>query len=74
MKHIKTILIAFSICSMLGCTTVIEPKIESTKSWEQHYKSVKDFKVGTENIVLDDNETIWVLSNKTLKRLLLNVK
>jgi hypothetical protein len=57
---------------MAGC--IMQPTIESTKPWEQHYKSVDAFKKGTENIILDENETIWVMSNKTLNRLLINVK
>lgn len=69
--------ILYSIClslTLTGCTTIVEPTIESTKSWEQHYKSVDEFKNGTKDIVLDDDETIWVMSNKTLKRLLINLK
>ena len=69
-------LLFFTLClsTLIGCTTIIEPTIESTKTWEQHYKSVEEFKKGTQNIALDDDETIWVMSNKTLKRLLINVK
>ena len=70
----KKIFLLITIGILLnGCIT-FEPIIESTKSWEQHYKSVEEFKAGTENIVLDEDETIWVMSNKTLNRLLLNLK
>lgn len=71
----KNILYIIGLMTILtGCTTINDPKIESTKPWEQHYKSVDEFKTGTKDIVLDDDETIWVMSNKTLKRLLINVK
>lgn len=66
--------ITFSICLISGCITTIEPKVESTKPWEQHYKSVEEFKRGTNDITLDKDESIWVISNKTLNRLLLNIK
>ena len=68
----KYYMLLTSIFLMTGC--IIQPTIESTKPWEQHYKSVDEFKKGTENIILDENETIWVMSNKTLNRLLINVK
>lgn len=70
----KKIFLLITIGILLNGCISFEPTIESTKSWEQHYKSVEEFKAGTENIVLDEDETIWVMSNKTLNRLLLNLK
>lgn len=67
--------ITYIACIVLsGCTTIIEPKIESVKPWEQHYMTVEAFEAGTKDIKLDANETIWVISNKTLNRLLMNIK
>ena len=74
MNTLKTIICIICGIALIGCTTIVEPTIESTKTWEQHYKSVEEFKVGTQNITLEKDETIWVMSNKTLKRLLINVK
>jgi hypothetical protein len=61
----------FTVCLFLlsGCVSVT---LNSTKSWEGHFKNVEEFKAATENITLDKNETIWVLSNRTLKRVLKN--
>lgn len=55
-----------------GCMTK-QPVVESTKSWENHYMDSKSFYEGTKDIKLDEGESIWVLSNKTLARLLNNV-
>ena len=66
-----TIAIAvFVVCA--GC--VSEPKIESTKLWEGHYFTVQEFNDKTKDISLDKNESIWVLSNNTLNRLLKNTR
>lgn len=60
---------------LTGCINfTIEPKVEATKHWENHYFNVEDFKKSTQNIELSEGESIWVLSNTTLSRLLKNVK
>lgn len=69
MKTIAVILVSIVLC---GCMTP-DPKVESTKPWEGHYYSVDEFKGKTSDIELDNNESIWVLSNHTLNRLLKNV-
>ena len=61
--------IAIALALMCGCVTT-QPTIESTKAWENHYYTVEEFEKGTSNIQLDKDESIWVLSNKTLNRLL----
>lgn len=65
--------VAFALLLLCGCIGQ-QISIEATKSWENHYFSVEEFKAGTESIQLEKGETIWVLSNKTLKRTLENVK
>lgn len=67
----KIVLAAASALILCGCMTK-EPQIESTKQWENHYFTVEQFKNGTKDILLDKDETIWVLSNTTLNRLLQN--
>lgn len=52
----------------VGC--ISQPKIEATQTWENHYFTVEEFKSGTENMKLEKGESVWVLSNKTLKRTL----
>lgn len=65
-------IILLAICALIcGCMTTT-PVVQSTKSWENHYMTVTAFEAGTTNIVLDKNESIWVLSNTTLSRLLKN--
>lgn len=63
--------IVYFVCLLLiGCTT--QPKIESTKQWEGHYMTVSDFQKNTIDIQLDKDESIWIMSNYTLNRLLKN--
>lgn len=71
MKTRIIMLTLMAISLICGCCST--PKVESTKQWEGHYMTVDDFKKSTNMIDLDKNESIWVLSNSTLKRLLKNV-
>ncbi len=71
MKEIAPFLI-FSLV-FFGCTSY-EPKVETTKSWENHYFTTNDFHKATGSIELERGESIWVLSNSTLSRLLKNIK
>lgn len=68
MKYIALISLIF----IAGCFS--QPKIEATQSWENHYFTIEEFRAGTENMKLEKGESIWVLSNKTLKKTLQNVK
>jgi hypothetical protein len=64
----------FTVCCILflvGCTNV---SIQTTKKWEGHCMTVEDFKSATSNIALEADESIWVLSNRTLKRVLKNTE
>lgn len=47
--------------------------IDPVKTWEGHYMTIEEFKTSTSDIVLEKDETIWVLSNTTLKRVLKNL-
>ena len=59
--------IILTLC--IGCTSI---SIQTTKNWEGHFMSTNDFHKATSNIQLEENETVWVLSNRTLKRVLKN--
>lgn len=54
-----------------GCAT--EPTIQSTQPWEGHYFTIEEFSNGTSGMTLSKDESIWVMSNTTLNRLLKNV-
>jgi hypothetical protein len=58
------------ICVLLfsGCITNIE--VPATKQWEGRYDSVEDINKVVKTIELQKNESVWILSNSTLKRLL----
>ena len=67
----------FAITMILasGCISVnYEPKIEVVKPYEGHYMTTNDFYKATSNIQLEEGESVWVLGNRTLKRVLKNVK
>ena len=55
-----------------GCMT--EPKLEATKPWEKHCYTVEELKQNIENMQLDKDESIWIMSNHTLNRLLKNTR
>ena len=63
--------VAVIMCLMLvGCIT--EPKVETTEPWEGHYYSFDELKSKIEGQQLEEKQSIWLLSNTTLKRLLKN--
>ena len=62
------IIVAIACMLLVGCIT--EPKIETTSPWEGHYYSFDELKSKTEGQQLEEKQSIWLLSNTTLKRLL----
>ena len=62
------IIVTASCLFLVGCIT--EPKIETTSPWEGHYYSFDELKSKVENQQLEEKQSIWLLSNTTLKRLL----
>lgn len=67
----KTFIAIALATAMHGCMT--EPRIEATKPWEEHYYKVEDIKKIIDTIELDEGESIWMMSNHTLNRLLKNI-
>lgn len=70
-KMQKIILICLLFLS--GCIQ-FTPEVQTTKSWENHYKNTDDFYENTKNITLEKGESIWVLSNSSLSRLLKQIR
>jgi hypothetical protein len=73
----KKLFLALLLCSSLlistGCITTekrVEIECKPTEVWENHYFTVEEFKTKTETIELKPGQSIWVLSNDTLKRVL----
>ena len=66
----KFSVILVMIILLTGCITTRNVEISTTRQWEGHYISVSEFTNSTSNITLDEGESIWVLSNKTLYKLL----
>lgn len=63
----KMLLIILSLTTIVGCQNL---NIKTTKSWEGHYLNVDDFYDKTNNISLEENESIWVISDDTLEYIL----
>ena len=66
----NTMLIAATVVLLSGCKTTEDIVVMPTKPWENHYYTVEEFQKGTRDIQLEKNESIWVMSNRTLSRVL----
>lgn len=61
---------AFIFIALLFFTGCQNIEIKTTRSWEGHYFTVDDFKTNTNNIILNEDESIWVISDDTLEHIL----
>ena len=68
----KAFIFIFLAFAINGCIT--KPTIESTKPWEGHYYNVDELKDKVGTIQLDKDESMWLMSNHTLNRLLKNAR
>lgn len=68
----KKTLFCILMMSLAGCITTKEPVVETAKPWENHYYSVEQFQNGTKDMKLEKGESVWVISNRTLSRVLKN--
>ena len=63
---------ALILTAVTGCITKVDVVVDPIKPWEGHYMTAEEFKEKTAEIQLDEGESIWVISNNTLKRVLRN--
>lgn len=68
MKVLAAVAAAFLIA---GCKTS-QPIVEPTEVWEGHYYSKDAAQESAGKIELKEGQSVWILSNSTLKRLLTN--
>lgn len=66
----KKLLVIFALF-FVGCIQ-INPVIQVTKPYEGHFYNSTDIKAAVEKISLQKDESVWILSNETLKRVLKN--
>ena len=64
---LKIFSIIMSLGLIIGCQSI---EIKTTNNWEGHYFTVQEFNERTKDIKLNKKESIWVLSNDTLYKLL----
>lgn len=55
---------------LCGCTTPIY--VQTTNSWEGHYYSKAEVQEAVQNMNLNKNESVWLISNNTIYQLLKN--
>lgn len=68
----KKILFFIIVASCLfGCKSI---ELPTTEPWEGRYSSVEEFKEKTRNIELRSGQSIWVVSNGTMYRILKKVE
>lgn len=67
----KIVIFAVLIALITGCRTTEIPVAEP---WEGRYSTVDEFRHKTEGIELKNGQSIWVLSNGTMYRLLKKVE
>lgn len=60
----------FSVFLLTGCISK-DIQVYSTKSWEGHFFDVEEAKQKLDNAELSKGESIWILSNKTFTRVIL---
>lgn len=66
MKTSAVVLVVF----LVGCTTAPDLQVTTTRQWEGHYFSEKEFHKATDQMSLQKGESVWVMSNKTLNKIL----
>lgn len=67
----KTFVITLSIAALAtGCKAPDVIEVQPTKSWEGHYFTEQELAAATQDMKLEKGESVWVLSNKTLSRVL----
>ena len=66
-KAKTTVIIMITALMISGCTTVT---VNTTESWEGHYYDVEQARKALDDAELRKKESIWIISNNTLKRLL----
>ena len=69
----KVLAAVAAILLIAGCRTPY-PIVEPTQAWEGHYFDKAAAEDAARKITLDEGQSVWILSNSTLKRLLINVK
>lgn len=69
----KALAVVAAALLIAGCKTP-QPIVEPTEVWEGHYFDKAAAKEAVSKIILKEGQSVWILSNSTLKRLLINVK
>ncbi len=66
-------LLAIALGLLAGCT-VIQPIVQTTRPYEGHFYDKTSVEAAVQSIELQEGESVWILSNGTLKRVLKNCR
>lgn len=71
----KTFVIILSIATLAtGCKAPDVIEVHPTKAWEGHYFTQEELFEATAGMKLEKGESVWVLSNRTLSRVLKEIQ
>ena len=70
----KYLALTAALLLLTGCIHTHDVQVNTVKHWEGHYMDTNAFYKATQNIQLGTNETIWVLSDRTLNNVLKNTE
>ena len=65
--------LAIALGLLAGCT-VIQPIVQTTRPYEGHFYDKTSAEAAVQSIELQEGESVWILSNGTLKRVLKNCR
>ena len=67
--------LAIVMCLVLaGCSTKPSVDVYTAKPWEGRYSTPVEFYRATRSVELDRGESVWVLSSRTLERVLVETR
>lgn len=71
----RSAFLAVAACLVLaGCATKPDVDVYTAKPWEGRYSTPAEFYKATRSVELERGESIWVLSSRTLERVLVETR
>lgn len=67
----KKLLAIIGICACAGCQTIT---VDPVQSWEGHFYTTNEVHQAIQKLELKKGQSVWILSDSTLSRVLKNVK
>jgi len=71
---VSRIIMALLLLKAAGCAHEKSIVIDPVQPWEGHFYTAEEFHQKTECLNLSKKQSVWVLSDRTLSRVLKNLK